>query len=548
MGHRLVEVAPCCHVSFNLREPRQPERIQPFKALNFIASLGGAPPTLIFARACVLNISGWAPAMVWTMWNRPFVWYFVFAVSTVGALVASITPHALWPDWRWHHEPLHSTMEAVGGLAAIAMAIVLRHKRDEPAARKYHALAAGFLSMGLLEEFHAIAQPGNGFVLLRNMASLAGGVGFLFVWWPDSIYTEAERRWLPRMVTVGALSLGTWILAFPEQIPEMVRNGEFTPTAVAPQSLACLFFLAATWRFGLDYRRSGRSEDALFANLALLFGLAEFVFMYSIPWDSRWWFWHLLRLIACLLVLAYVSRGYLRTVSALQGSLAQTIQAKETLRHSEAQLRQVLDERERMAQDLHDSTIQSLFAIGLDLERSQRLVPARPQEVVTQLGAAVAGLKVVIRDLRGYILGLEAPISNGREFESALTSLVNSMNSSHQLRFRLQVDPKAADRLTPEQSVLLLPIAREAMSNSLRHAAARTGTLSLQLQDGRVRLTVEDDGVGFHAATLQKHGHGLKNMEARAGKLGGRLEVTSEPGQGTRVRCDLPQEPFHAST
>lgn len=474
--------------------------------------------------------------------------YLIFTASTAGMLLASMAVHILWPDWRWHHEPLHSTVEAIGGLVAIAMAIVLLHKRDEPVAKKYHAMAAGFLGMGLLEEFHAIAEPGNGFVLLRNMAGLAGGTGFLLAWWPDSTHAGSERRWLPWMVTAGALSLGTWILAFPEQIPEMVRNGEFTPTAVAPQSLACLFFLAAAWRFGLGYRRSGRLEDALFASLALLFGLAEFVFMYSIPWDSRWWFWHLLRLMACLLVLAYVSRGYLQTVSALQGSLAQTIQAKETLRHSEEQLRQVLDERERMAQDLHDSTIQSLFAIGLDLERSQRLVPARPHEVVTQLGAAIAGLNMVIRDLRGYILGLEAPISNGREFESALTSLVNSMNSSHQLRFRLQVDPQAADRLTPEQSEHLLPIAREAMSNSLRHAAARTGTLSLQLQDGRVRLTVEDDGVGFHPPTVQQHGHGLKNMEARARKLGGLFKVTSEPGQGTCVVCELPQESLHAPT
>lgn len=472
--------------------------------------------------------------------------YLLFTASTVGALLASTAMHALWPDWRWHHEPLHSTMEAVGGLAAIAMAIVLLHERDEPVARKYHALAAGFLGMGLLEEFHAIAQPGNGFVLLRNMASLAGGAGFLLVWWPDSPHTEVERRWLPRMVTAGALSLGTWILAFPKQIPEMVRNGEFTPTAVAPQSLACLFFLAATWRFALDYRRSGQPKDALFASLALLFGLAELVFMYSIPWDNRWWFWHSLRLIACLLVLVYISRGYFQVISDLKTSLAQTIQAKETLHRSEAQLRQVLDERERMAQDLHDSTIQSLFAIGLDLERSQRLVPARPHEALTQLGAAVADLKGVIRDLRGYILGLEVPISNGREFESALAALVNSMNSSHQLLFRLQVDPQAADSLTPEQSVHLLPIAREAMSNSLRHAAARSGTLSLQRRDGCVRLTIEDDGVGFDAETVETRGHGLKNMEARVRKLGGRLEVTSEPGHGTRIVCDVLEEQKHA--
>jgi signal transduction histidine kinase len=450
--------------------------------------------------------------------------------------------HAMWPDWRWHHEPLHSAIETVGGLVAIAMAMVLLHTHDRSSAGKYHALAAGFLGMGLLEEFHAISQPGNGFVLFRNLASLAGGIGFLLVWKPHTSDGGSEQHRLPWIIAIGALSLGTWFLIFPEQVPEMVRNGEFTPTAVAPQSLACLFFLAATGRFLLDYRRSGRYDDALFASLALLFGLAEFVFMYSIPWDNRWWFWHSLRLTASLLVLGYVSRRYVQVVSDLKASLSQTMHAKETLRQSEGRLRLVLDERERMAQDLHDSTIQSLFAIGLNLERCQRFASTSQQELSTQLGTAVAGLKSVIRDLRGYILGLEPTISNGRALESALASLVSDMNDSRQLHFRLEVNPLAAERLTPEQAAHLLPIAREAMSNSLRHSTAHTGTLSLQLHDGSVRLTVEDDGVGFDAGTVRGHGHGLNNMETRARKLGGRLEVMSEPGHGTRVVCDLPQE------
>ena len=482
------------------------------------------------------------------MWNRPFLPYLLVTVCSVGALLASIIMHSLWPDWRWHHEPLHSAIEAVEGLVSIAMAMVLLHRAEESASWKYPALAAGFLGMGLLEEFHAISQPGNGFVLFRNLASLAGSIGFLFVWRPPPPVGKSTRRSLPWMIAAAALSLGTWFLIFPEQIPEMVRNGEFTPTAVAPQSLACLFFLVATGRFLLDYRHSERSEDALFANLALLFGLAEFVFMYSIPWDNRWWFWHSLRLTASLLALGYIIRRYFRVVSDLRLSLVQTIQAKETLRQSEGRLRQVLDERNRMAQDLHDSIIQSLFAIGLNLERCQRLASTGSRELSTQLGTAVAGLKSVIRDLRGYILGAEPTISNGRAFESALASLVSKINSSQQLNFRLHMDPAAANRLTPEQATHLVPFAQEAMSNSLRHAKAHVGTLSLQLQDGNVRLTVEDDGVGFDPSTIQGQGHGLNNMEKRARKLGGRFQVMSEPGRGTRIVCDLPQERIDATS
>jgi signal transduction histidine kinase len=108
--------------------------------------------------------------------------------------------------------------------------------------------------------------------------------------------------------------------------------------------------------------------------------------------------------------------------------------------------------------------------------------------------------------------------------------------------FRLDVDSAALDRLTADQLRHLLPIAREAMSNSLRHSGAHAGALSLQLHEGWVRLIVEDDGVGFDAATVQRHGHGLKNLETRVKKLGGHLEVVSGVGQGTRIVCDFPRE------
>src|SRR6476620_3638750 len=193
------------------------------------------------------------------MLNQPFALYFLAMMCSVGALLAGTALHALWPDWRWQYEPLHSTIEAVGGLVAIALAMVLLHTHDKATADRYRALAAGFLGMGILEEFHAMTRPGNAFVLFRNMASLAGGIGFLLVWRWHGTVGGNERRWVHWMIATGALIVGTWFLIFPQYIPEMVRNGEFTPTAVAPQSVACLLFLLAAVRFLWDYRRSGQS-------------------------------------------------------------------------------------------------------------------------------------------------------------------------------------------------------------------------------------------------------------------------------------------------
>ena len=159
---------------------------------------------------------------------------------------------------------------------------------------------------------------------------------------------------------------GLSTIGIPELVPEMTRNGEFSPTAEAPQSFAAMLFIVSAFWPALDYRRSRQSEDYLFACLAFMFALAEVMFMYSTLWDSRWWFWHLIRLAAYLLVLGYVVRSYRRMVADRTVSLEKTTRAEETLRWSELHLRQMLEEPERMAQHLHDGIIQSIFALEMN--------------------------------------------------------------------------------------------------------------------------------------------------------------------------------------
>ena len=299
---------------------------------------------------------------------RPFSHYLSIGAGIVAALLAGLVLLAVSPSWRWYHEPLHSTLEALGGLAAIAMALVLFRSSEEQERRKYDPLAGGFLGMGLLEILHAISTPGNGFVLLRSIASLLGGVGFALVWSRGSNESKMNASSIAWGIAGVTLAFGTWTLAFPEHLPIMIRQDDFTSPAIALKSLACMLFFAGAVHFLLDYQSTNNSEDVLFASLALMFALAELMFTYSTIWDGSWWFWHLLRLLAYLLVLGYVGHGYLKTVDDLQNSLIQTKQAENTLH-------QVLDEREHMAQNLHDGAIQTIFAVNLSLERCQRLIP-----------------------------------------------------------------------------------------------------------------------------------------------------------------------------
>src|SRR5205807_7540220 len=107
--------------------------------------------------------------------TRMRVYFPVLLAST--SLLTSVALFAVWPDWRGRNEPLHSAMEALGALAAIAMARVLYQRGDGENGTSYQGLALGFLGMGILEAFHAVAPMGNGFILLRGISSLIGGLG-----------------------------------------------------------------------------------------------------------------------------------------------------------------------------------------------------------------------------------------------------------------------------------------------------------------------------------------------------------------------------------
>ncbi|HEX2056608.1 MAG TPA: ATP-binding protein [Nitrospiraceae bacterium] len=464
------------------------------------------------------------------------------AAIGAGALIMSVWLRTYFPTWRWHQEPLHSAMEAIGGLAAIAMGAALLQRADATALR--FPVACGFLGMGVLELFHAVSEPGDAFVFLRSMASLAGGIGFGLIWLSGA--TSPDRPYaVGWAVVAAALALGIWALWFPHRIPLMIRNEGFTLTAVAPQGIACVLFLASAVRFSSSYRRAGNAEDALFASLAFLFALAEAMFVYSTLWDSRWWFWHGIRLTAYLLVLGSMVQGYRQMLIDLQGALAQTTQAEESARLSKEQLRHAVDMRERMSQDLHDGIIQSLFALGLNLERCQRLVTKAPNEAVDQLALSAGGIKAIIRDLRGYIAGHEPTMKDGRDLASLLESLAGTIQASAGLRCRIDVDPAAAARMTAEQAQHILYIVREAVSNSIRHAKAQHEAVSLQLYGEGVRLIVEDDGSGFDRGLVEGRGEGLKNMAARAKRLGARFEIRSESGQGTKLIFDIALRPTH---
>jgi signal transduction histidine kinase len=213
-------------------------------------------------------------------------------------------------------------------------------------------------------------------------------------------------------------------------------------------------------------------------------------------------------------------------------------------RDNSDQLRRYEEERERIGQDLHDNIIQSIYAVGLGLEDCRRHAGADSPEVDGRLATAIRALNSVIRDVRQFIGGLEAKVVSGYELKTALKSLALTTGDSSS-QFLVQVDPAATRNLSPQQATHLLNIAKEAMSNSLRHAKARQTLVALCLAHGRVRLEVTDDGAGFDIKAQTTPGNGLRNMAARARELSATFEIISGVNEGTRIVVELSPFNYH---
>jgi len=214
--------------------------------------------------------------------------------------------------------------------------------------------------------------------------------------------------------------------------------------------------------------------------------------------------------------------------------------AEEDVQLKQHLLAQSLDEKIRLGRDLHDGIIQSLYAVGLTLESLRALMKADPAAAESRLEQTRAALNATIRDVRTYITGLAPDNLKRASFGQALQSLLAELRAGRVVQFDIKVDDEATALLTPEQTVEALQIAREAVSNALRHGGASVVTVRVHKGDREVGLLVQDNGTGFESGGGHEGGHGLFNMQARAESIGARLRLTSQPHEGTRVVLTLP--------
>jgi two-component system, NarL family, sensor histidine kinase DevS len=217
-----------------------------------------------------------------------------------------------------------------------------------------------------------------------------------------------------------------------------------------------------------------------------------------------------------------------RDVSERLETAAQLVDAKTRL--------EVLDDRDRIARELHDSVIQRLFAAGLHLQASTD----RP-DTTERVSAIVDEIDEAIREIRGVIFTLHRPAKIDSGLEAALRASINDATRLLGHRPTLRLGGILAS-ISPELGYELLAVLREALMNVAKHAGATRTEVSLDVGNEAVTLEVIDDGVGMTLAkATQTGGLGLRNIRERAARLGGEVAFAEAEPTGTQVRWTVPR-------
>jgi PAS domain S-box-containing protein len=225
--------------------------------------------------------------------------------------------------------------------------------------------------------------------------------------------------------------------------------------------------------------------------------------------------------------------------AVLQSLVSQLAVAIENARlYEQARQLAALEERQKLARDLHDSVSQALYGIALGARTARTLLDRDPARLADPLDYVLALAEAGLAEMRALIFELRPESLKTEGLVAALTKLADSLRARHRLEVRVQLGPEPGVPLETKEA--FYRITQEALHNVAKHARASRVDLVLALADGRLRLEVRDDGIGFDPEAAFPGHLGLRSMRERAERLGARWVVESAPRQGTRLQVEIP--------
>ena len=197
------------------------------------------------------------------------------------------------------------------------------------------------------------------------------------------------------------------------------------------------------------------------------------------------------------------------------------------------------DERRRISRELHDDVNQRLAMLTLDVESLQAGVPRSPRATAERLGAIRDRLVELSDDVHGLAYGLHPSVLDHLGLQAALRSHVADLQRHGSLCIDLRIGD-LAEPVPPAVAACLYHVAQAALRNVVKHARAGRATVEVAPVDGGIRLSVSDDGVGFAVPVCSTEGLGIVGMQERVRLAGGRFELASRVGAGSRITVWAP--------
>src|SRR6202041_570608 len=228
--------------------------------------------------------------------------------------------------------------------------------------------------------------------------------------------------------------------------------------------------------------------------------------------------------------------------------MAYTLRLKQVTIRIQERLGTRLEERERIARELHDTLLQSFQGLLLHFQRARNLLPDRTPEAIQTLNKALDGAERAIVEGRDAIHDLRSPAPAAKVLAQEIAAfgeelIVKDTREMQPMQFRMVIEG-SAHALHPNAHIQVFRIAREAMRNAFSHSQGRLIETEIAYTDNLFRLRIRDDGKGIDSdlrGRAEEIGHwGLRGMRERAESLGGEFEVWSEPGAGTEIELRVP--------
>jgi signal transduction histidine kinase len=233
---------------------------------------------------------------------------------------------------------------------------------------------------------------------------------------------------------------------------------------------------------------------------------------------------------------------FVQTAAGLLGLALERTSSRATenaLLIAAAQDQAVLEERQRLARDLHDSVTQAIYGVTLHAEAATRLLSSGDLVTVAHyLRKLQETAQEALEEMRLLIFELRPPVLDQEGLVAALQARLGAVEGRANLQTTLVAE--GVTRLAAPVEQALYRIAQEALNNALKHAHATHISVSLQQQGSTVIMLIADDGLGFDPATAREQGRlGLCGIAERVAQVGGELRLTSTPGAGTQLRVEV---------